>query len=783
MTTSETVRAVLAPPEMMRDPELHGLDLDDENDRGLLIRAQHPDHVSAIEQGENELKVEGEVVNPRLHLAMHEIVATQLWTGDPPAARRAMERLLEAAYEPHEALHMIGAAVATELFSALSSGAPADPDAYAAALDALPDHDDFDELLDPDDLDLTTDEIEEEDEEEFEQTRAWLLEGHRDWLVEHGLDGEDWVAHQLLHYKWAYLDGHLGFWGVAELQEILLGLFPRKVVVEPEDVPLVVPAAANFLRYLDDTGLLAPGSDPLPRLLDALRRMEVPFRGEIADPANFDVGKMLFSGMAADGVDLNDEAAVGAWIEAYNALPEEERKRRLPRRTLPPMVLPDDETLAAQALAAPAMRQLAAFLDWVGDGRGLTQKGNLKLADGKALVALLDTSDRFDEIIGEEAFKTVSTTDLPGVDLVYRLALKARLARKQHGRVQRTKRGSRLAGEALDAWREVVTAMLDIGMIRAGREDHYGLRWWEEHLEEGVAELLAVLAQGGAPPPVEAVREAAYQGFADDYDLDALPATHRDRLPDGIGSSVDRLIARLVWLGAATREGADVELSPWGSERWVGGELALTDLGRWFARPLLLAEGYEVSTTGALADASADTLLSEIGEWPPEAVNAEVRAWATARDAPADELAAAARRASAPDVRALVFEALDMLGEEAVPVVRQLVDDSDLRPWASFWLVQRGEDEPGSFDPADAPAALVQAFAVALLAGGPEAVVEMLSHDTPVNEQLGMLDVLWRADDPYTTPVLEALASGADKKVAKTARKALFKRRSAGSGP
>jgi hypothetical protein len=41
-------------------------------------------------------------VNPVLHIAMHEIVANQLWANDPPEMWETAVRLLDAGYERHE---------------------------------------------------------------------------------------------------------------------------------------------------------------------------------------------------------------------------------------------------------------------------------------------------------------------------------------------------------------------------------------------------------------------------------------------------------------------------------------------------------------------------------------------------------------------------------------------------------------------------------------------------------------------------------------------------------
>ncbi|MGH8899222.1 MAG: hypothetical protein ACRDZ4_19885 [Egibacteraceae bacterium] len=621
-----------------------------------------------------------------------------------------------------------------------------------------------------------------EDARGFEEAREALLDEHRQWLTGRGLTEDDWVADQLLHFKWGYQDGHLGRWRVADLDEIFLHLFPRKVIVDTDDLPDVLPAAGRFLEFLADKGALAPDSDPLTRLFGALEGLTKPFLAEMRDRAGFGIAKSLFTGMADEGVDFTDPKAVDAWLADFNARPFEERDGLLPRpgaeAALPPMALPSDDVLAAEALETPVMQQLASFLAWVGDGRALTQRSNLKLADGKELVGLLGTKDRFNETIGDRTFKTHSTTDLPGVDLVFRLALKARLARKHRGTVRRTKRAGGLAGDSLGVWRDAVLAMLDLGLINAGREHRYGLRWWAGDLEEDAAGLLCALAVAAEPMPASLLKEAAFEALSASYDLDSMPDAGRNALPDSVAWGVGVLVDRLAWLGAVTRQGDVVETDRWGLERRTGGEVALTDLGRWFVRPILRERGCQAPGTGGLARASAAELLDTVAAWPPEAAAAEIRAWVAARDTAVDELVTVAREAVTPDQRALALDALEAFGEEAEPAVRTLLDDPRSRPLAALWLVNLGLEKPEFLEPEDTPAAFVQALAVTLMAGGPEAVPEAFEAHADVDQQVAMLEHLWRVDDPYTEPVLEALSGAPQRLIAKAARKALFRHRS-----
>ena len=77
-------------------------------------------------------------MNPRLHLIMHEIVATQIWDDSPPEVWDTAVRLLEAGYERHEILHMLGRLVSDHVWEALHDNRPYDRERHVAALQALP---------------------------------------------------------------------------------------------------------------------------------------------------------------------------------------------------------------------------------------------------------------------------------------------------------------------------------------------------------------------------------------------------------------------------------------------------------------------------------------------------------------------------------------------------------------------------------------------------------------------------------------------------------------------
>jgi Domain of unknown function (DUF1841) len=134
----EARRAFAIPPAT---GEFDGIDLSeldpaDPDDRTTLIEAEHPE----MPQDEDEIVgPDGSTFNPRLHVAMHEVVAKQLWDGDPSEVWATARRLLGLGYERHEILHMLAHIVSAQVYDALARHQPYDRDRHLAALAALPD--------------------------------------------------------------------------------------------------------------------------------------------------------------------------------------------------------------------------------------------------------------------------------------------------------------------------------------------------------------------------------------------------------------------------------------------------------------------------------------------------------------------------------------------------------------------------------------------------------------------------------------------------------------------
>ena len=108
MTDERDRRLAFAiPPIADPDEETEWLDPADPDERALLIRAAHPE----LDTEAETVFIDGREMNPRLHLTIHEIVATQLADGQPPEVWATAQRLRKLGYGRHEILHMLGAAM------------------------------------------------------------------------------------------------------------------------------------------------------------------------------------------------------------------------------------------------------------------------------------------------------------------------------------------------------------------------------------------------------------------------------------------------------------------------------------------------------------------------------------------------------------------------------------------------------------------------------------------------------------------------------------------------
>jgi len=117
--------------------DLQMLDPGDEDGRALLLEALHPEFADAL-HGDGDVIIDGEPVNPRLHVAMHQVVANQLLADDPPETWQTVQRLAALGYDWHNIMHMIASLVTEDVYGVLKEHRTPSPAAYARRLSELP---------------------------------------------------------------------------------------------------------------------------------------------------------------------------------------------------------------------------------------------------------------------------------------------------------------------------------------------------------------------------------------------------------------------------------------------------------------------------------------------------------------------------------------------------------------------------------------------------------------------------------------------------------------------
>jgi len=116
--------------------DLELLDPADEDERRFLIEAQHREFEDALRNDE-EVMAGGEPFSPRLHITLHQVVASQLLAGDPPETWQTVQRLAALGYDWHNIMHMIARVVGDDIYAA-NEHKPFDPGGYARRLSELP---------------------------------------------------------------------------------------------------------------------------------------------------------------------------------------------------------------------------------------------------------------------------------------------------------------------------------------------------------------------------------------------------------------------------------------------------------------------------------------------------------------------------------------------------------------------------------------------------------------------------------------------------------------------
>ncbi|MEJ7766141.1 MAG: hypothetical protein WKF86_11660, partial [Acidimicrobiales bacterium] len=545
----------------------------------------------------------------------------------------------------------------------------------------------------------------------------------------------------------------------------------------------VLDGLASFVEFLATEGLLDPQSLPPDVLEEGIEELALPFFRAMGDPANFGMAKSLFAGVDPD-LDLSDPAVVQRHMDEFNALPEEERRRRLPDRVLglgganplplsgqriPAVALPDDAAYAASAAKAPILKSFTRLVDFVGDGRKLTQRGQITLADARVLVELLKTGDVMDPVFGDRTFKTVSSADLPGLRQVFTWARKAGVVRVAKGRVMATKKAAQL--DPVTAFENAVKSLVAIGPLASQRDENGWLAWPEvvDVLDEAVPLLLIEPYVLQEPVPLAALADIATDAVLDAFEFRSAAD---DEVERRVGYDVADIARALVAAGVLTVHPTDVD-----------GELLveLTPAGQRAVRQMATDLGIEAPVAGRLAAGTAAELLAEADHLDLDELAAELDAWRRRRT-PAEAAAGLADAARILDdfgLQNIALAVLTQVGVEAAePFVRNLTGAPSAAGLARCWLVDHGCDDPSTlFDP-DELGSFAQVLAHRMVLG-PDDLAAALALAGDHQAQLALLDRLWKVPNPLAAGVLDGIgATHPMKATAKAARKAALRHRS-----
>jgi hypothetical protein len=212
------------------------------------------------------------------------------------------------------------------------------------------------------------------------------------------------------------------------------------------------------------------------------------------------------------------------------------------------------------------------------------------------------------------------------------------------------------------------------------------------------------------------------------------------------------------------------------------GLVRLTPLGVHGLRELLVDAGASAPLVGDLAGATGTELLDALARYPDHAAREEAELWLTDRK-PADaarELLAAGRGddEGAPARRLMCQQTLTLVGAEAEPALREVLDDRQLGGLARVWLTESGASDVPTPDADMIFWLTIDTLAAQLAADDDSELLSDLVRDLVARHD-GFFDAAWRVEHPATAGVLEAMGRlHPDRRAAKDARKAAFKARS-----
>jgi hypothetical protein len=635
--------------------------------------------------------------------------------------------------------------------------------------------------------------------QDYRASDTTLLEEFAAWLTARGeTDPEAIVGDAGVFTFWRRIHstGVLDAFDEDDIVEFLLEWCPRK---HATDADLVCAAVGTFLEFLGDIGGLAGGRNRAEALSTLANRLTPTVRVAMANPDDRGMAQMVFRHPMVNppGQPRYAELLAQGWSEkklnaelerritAYQALPPDVREALLagrffdeePEPVEVPFVHipPPAEEVEAVAGAAPLLQKIEGLREYLGDsGKPLTQKGNIKLADGKALIELLDTGDHAEWEFDDHTYRKNSTERLSGLNSIVNLAKDAGAVRVHQRRLVPTKNWSR--NSATDRAAAVYDAIIERGAIGSRDNPYELMQAIGDALDPGTVHWLAAILAPEAEVDFDEIVDLAEPVLRDE--IEPYWPQWSDRIESFARNGISDIFATLEAAGVV--EWTDRGETRLGSNTYPsGGTIRLTALGRDVVPHHLPEAGYALRSLDDLADAPASELIDALDWVPDEQRQPLMDAWQPGLEV-GDRVGLIVEMigsAEDPALRFKGFTALEPFDSDVVgPAVRRLLDGPAAGN-AALYLLSRGladEAEVGGFID-------IGVFVDVLAAGldDPEELCEMFSEGPQSADQYAALEQMVRHPAAETQLVLDALGEHLhDKKLAKAARKAAMRHRS-----
>jgi hypothetical protein len=585
--------------------------------------------------------------------------------------------------------------------------------------------------------------------------RETLLRRCGAWAAARGLVMAPSLAEALMDSRHFSTDGRLGYWTPAQVERALLHWIPGKVTAAPEDLLDAPETLRTLLRYLEATGLRDPRGATVAENETAIDAAAAEFSAAIADPDRYGLAKTM-----ALAAGLDQPEAIEAFLQGGpETLPDVDpgvvlaamaRQARLTALTAErkmsqlPVRLPAQEELASAAGHSKVAGQFRALAEWLGpQGRELTAAKNIRPADARDLVALLDT--------GDEGLEFRSAAELPGLNLVVSWALRARIIRRQGARLLPVAKARPLLADAEALWQRAFEAAFAIGdaVCRPAWADEPPSPVQQTY-DMVVPDLLATIYSMEEPVPVPRLAESVWQGVEASFDLDHVSSFILEGLRARTDRDVEHIFDTFEALGAVTsvraradglflQDLADPAASPFGRVRSAALRrqlkepvrlVSLTPLGTRAVRERMLAEGREAALVGELAGAAPAEMLGVVAEHYTSASAAEeIARWREAHDGSLDPLLQAIDDCPFVTRRVALLQTLASAVPEGPQLLSKLARDPEHGP--VVLLARRPQLRPPDATPEEATWMMVGTFLELLELGGPAAVTEQLDQFPP----------------------------------------------------